>query len=176
VIDYPDSNNSLLDIKTGGADEFHEFIEEVLKPTINAEFRTNPNDESLLGYSLGGLFAVYSLFNHPESYDRYIIGSPSLWFDDKVSFLYELAYFEQHSDMEKSVFISVGSLEEQDPPDEKKMVSNAIDFYEILSERKYSSLFLDFSILEGKTHGNAPFESFNLGIKSVFEQGRSVSN
>ena len=77
-------------MRRGGADRFLEFIDGELKPWVNENFRTEPF-EILGGHSFGGLFAVHVMLNRPDSFDAYIAVSPSLWWDDRVVFDYEIA-------------------------------------------------------------------------------------
>lgn len=66
----------------GGAAKFHRFMMEELRPLIGAMYRVDAQNQSLMGYSLGGLFTLHVLFNHPESYRNYVAGSPSIWWND----------------------------------------------------------------------------------------------
>lgn len=66
----------------GGAEGFYRFLSEELKPQIDADYSTDKSDSTLCGHSLGGLFALHVLFNHPEAYSAYVIGSPSIFWND----------------------------------------------------------------------------------------------
>lgn len=69
----------------GGADAFHEFMMEELRPIVGKIYPVDPHKQALVGYSLGGLFTLHVMFHHPEAYRTYVAGSPSIWFDgDKV--------------------------------------------------------------------------------------------
>ena len=57
------------DITPGGADDFVAFINGELKPFINKNYRTDSDNETLIGYSLGGLFGLHVLFNHTGSWN-----------------------------------------------------------------------------------------------------------
>lgn len=65
----------------GGSDKFISFIAQELQPYINKKYKTNGN-ETLIGQSLGGLLATEILFTRSHLFDRYIIISPSLWWND----------------------------------------------------------------------------------------------
>jgi predicted alpha/beta superfamily hydrolase len=67
----------------GDAEGFHRFMTEELRPLIAQSYRTDPKNQSLMGYSFGGLFALHVLFQHPRSYQGYVIGSPSIWWNDR---------------------------------------------------------------------------------------------
>lgn len=64
----------------GGAGDFRRFIEDEVKPFIEAHYRTGRRDV-LIGESLAGLFVVDTLLETPDAFDDYIAISPSLWWD-----------------------------------------------------------------------------------------------
>jgi len=63
--------------KTKGADILIEYMKKDLIPYINANYRTN-DYRIVYGHSVGGLFAMYTLFTEPDLFSAYIAGSP--WF------------------------------------------------------------------------------------------------
>jgi uncharacterized protein len=148
---------------TDGAENFLKFLEVELIPFINTNYRTVPEDRTINGYSIGGLFGLYALFTKPEIFNRYIIGSPSLTWDNYSIFNYEENSSEKIGEMNLSVFISVGSEESDekyfDPTD--KLVTQ-------IQERNYSGLKLEAKVFDGSTHLMGPPESLTHGLLSVF--------
>jgi predicted alpha/beta superfamily hydrolase len=67
----------------GGADGFDQFMMEELRPVIARLYPVDPADQSLMGYSFGGLFTLHVMFKHPTAYRSFIAASPSIWFDDR---------------------------------------------------------------------------------------------
>jgi uncharacterized protein len=65
----------------GGAERFMHFMSDEVKPMMAAETRINGSCQILIGHSLGGLFAVESLFRDPAGYSTYVIGDPSVWWN-----------------------------------------------------------------------------------------------
>lgn len=53
------------------------FLKEELIPFVDKSYRTNAY-RILYGHSVGGLFTMYTLFNHPDLFTGYLAGSP--WF------------------------------------------------------------------------------------------------
>lgn len=151
-----------IQVDPGGARNFIEFIENEVKPFINQNFPTDSNNETLAGYSFGGLFGLYVLFNHTDSFDKYVLGSPSIWWDEKVSLSYESTYANSHSDLDKSVFLSNGSLESN------SMKKDGLDLYNSLLSRNYGNLQISYLVLEGETHTSGIGVSLNRGLKAVF--------
>lgn len=155
-------------ISPGGAQEFLDFINQELKPVINERYRIDDTDQTLAGYSFGGLFSLFTLFNHSDSFNRYVIGSPSIWWHDEVSFDFEEEYSKTHSDMNKSVFISSGGLEEPPGSESFGMVSNAQEMNRRLNARAYPNLKLNYLEFDGETHMSGTGVSTNRGLKAVF--------
>lgn len=62
----------------GGAEGFYRFVTQELRPQIDAAYATDKSDNTLWGHSLGGLFSLHVLFNHPEAFKTYLIGSPTI--------------------------------------------------------------------------------------------------
>lgn len=67
-----------LDCAMGGADRFLAFIEDELKPLVEAEYPVDRRRQALFGHSFGGLFALYALFTRPGSFGTYVSASPSI--------------------------------------------------------------------------------------------------
>ncbi len=96
---------------SGSGEKFLRFLREELLPFIESEYRADPNDRGILGYSLGGLFTTYALFQSPETFQKVFIGSPALWWDDEAVFnFYDPAEYE-NVDKPINVYLSVGELE-----------------------------------------------------------------
>lgn len=66
---------------TGHSDKFIAFIEKELQPFIEKKYRTN-NNRTIIGQSLGGLLATEMLLTKPSLFNKYIIISPSLWWNN----------------------------------------------------------------------------------------------
>ena len=68
-------------LTTGHSDKFISFIEKELQPFIEKKYKANTS-RTIIGQSLGGLLATEILFKKPTLFEKYIIISPSLWWDD----------------------------------------------------------------------------------------------
>ena len=92
---------------TGHSDKFIAFIEKELQPFIEKQYRTTAS-KTIIGESLGGLLATEILLTHPELFSKYIIVSPSLWWDNG-SLLHQSTDILQHDSTQiKGVYIGVG--------------------------------------------------------------------
>ena len=61
---------------------FLKFIQTELFPFMQNKYRTN-DFRLLIGHSLGGYFALKTLYNHPRIFNGYVAHDPSIWFNDK---------------------------------------------------------------------------------------------
>ena len=149
--------------KSGGAEKFLNFIRDELIPYIESNYRVKHNDRALIGYSHGGLFALFSMFNSPETFQRYYAGSPSIYWDNKVLFKYEKEYSDTHKDLPVNLFMSFGSLED---------MSSIADMYEMaarLESRNYPNLKLEIHIFEGETHPSCYAGGISRALKVIYK-------
>jgi predicted alpha/beta superfamily hydrolase len=101
----------------GGAADFHRFLTEELRPAIAARWQVDPGNQTLYGYSLGGLSVLTTLFAHPDAYKTFVAASPSIWWNNR-SLLDGEAEFTRRveaGEVAPRVLITIGALE-QDPP------------------------------------------------------------
>lgn len=66
---------------TAGSAKFIAFIEKELQPFIQKRYKTT-SSKTIIGQSLGGLLATEILLTKPSLFNRYIIVSPSLWWNN----------------------------------------------------------------------------------------------
>ncbi len=66
----------------GGVAEFAVFLKDELIPVIESRYPADPSRRCFAEYSLGGLLGVYLLTADPEMFQYYLLGSPSLWFNN----------------------------------------------------------------------------------------------
>jgi predicted alpha/beta superfamily hydrolase len=151
--------------QAGDAENFLNFLNGQLIPYIDLKYRTIPDDRTINGYSIGGLFALYTLFTKPETFSGYIIGSPYLIWDNYSIYNYEENSPDKIGEKKINLFISVGSEESDDkyfdPID--KLVTQ-------IQERNYIGLKLETKVFDGSTHLMGPPESLTHGLISIFSK------
>ena len=89
------------------------FIRKDVLPYVENNYRANPRNRTYFGYSAGGLFGSYIIIAKPDTFNNYILGSPSLKGD--IPYLTELAeeVSSEQSQVNANVYITHGSLEEE---------------------------------------------------------------
>lgn len=149
---------------SGGAEQFTQFIEKELIPFVDQNYRTIPEERTVVGHSITGFYCVYVLFRHPDLFNRYVIVSPSLWFSDGVVFEYEEAFFLDHKDMDASVYLSVGEDESD------RMRDGSIKLSDKLAKREYPHLRFQFSLVEEENHRSLFPHAFSRGMRFIFSE------
>ena len=155
-------------IEPGHAEEFVRLIEREVKPLVHRHYRADSADETLAGFSLGGLFALHVLFRHTHLFHRYVAGSPSLWWGERVMLKIEAEYAEEKRDLKTRLFLSMGALEESGSLASFGMLSNFKVLLETLASRGYSSLNCDSLIFPNETHAMTIAPTFIKGLLAVF--------
>jgi predicted alpha/beta superfamily hydrolase len=149
-------------VKTGGADKFLAFLKQELFPFIEKNYRASTADRTLIGYSYGGLFALYTLFRSPKTFSRYLIGSPSLAYGNEknIALTYEQSYATSNKELPAKVFMSVGTLDED--------FAQFKQAEKVLRARNYKGLNLKTLIFEGETHLSAPPGTISRGLHELY--------
>ena len=147
----------------GHAGEFFKFLEKELIPFINSTYQTEPNDRALIGLSFSGLFCTWALLDHPGLFYRYVIISPSLWWDDRASFRYEEAYAKKHKSLPARVYLTAG---ENDGPSIVRDIPRMMDR---LKSRGYTGFVLGGGLLEDETHRTIFPNAVTKGLRFVFK-------
>jgi predicted alpha/beta superfamily hydrolase len=164
----------------GGAPSFLEFLCGEIIPALEARYSLAPAERSLLGYSLSGLFAAYVLFHRPEIFSRYLIISPSLWWDEASILKDEAAWAASHTDLGAKVLL-IGGESEEEPgggwrnnlPDDVglplKQVSRLRELTQKLNSRGYPGLQLRTSVIPAGRHITVFPAAVGLGLADLFK-------
>ncbi len=91
---------------TGGADKYIKKLTEDIIPKIKAELKAEPAYIAISGYSLAGLFSIYSLFN-TDIFECAVSASGSLWFPDFSEYVNKHSFKKRP----KKVYFSLGDKE-----------------------------------------------------------------
>jgi predicted alpha/beta superfamily hydrolase len=161
-------------IETGGAKHFLRFITEELMPVMEARYRMDSEDKTLLGHSTGGHFALYTLLNEQQLFQRYIVGSPSLGIGHGVLFNMESDYAKKHQELPVKLFMGIGEEEEHSSfspasyLDTIVSVSDYFRFAAIIEDRAYLNLKFSTKLFEGYGHTDVIGPVISMGLKHVF--------
>ena len=95
----------------GQAASFQRWLLDEALPAMHARYRIDPAQQTLLGHSLSGLFGLYTLFTCPSAFNRWLLASPSSWWDEKMIFDLEADSRQHGTTARGRVFLSAGSEE-----------------------------------------------------------------
>ena len=142
-------------VGSGGAQPFLRFMIEELIPQVESRYNVVGTENAIWGSSLGGLFAAYALLSGAP-FDGYIIGSPSLWWDDSsISTLLD----EAETNVAASrVFMAIGALEGSSQP--------VMEFAKMI-ERKWGSITVSMVEFEDESHLSCIGPTVSRGLRWV---------
>jgi predicted alpha/beta superfamily hydrolase len=175
--------------RMGGAGSFLAFIRDELKPWVHAQFDVDAGDATFFGHSFGGLFATYVLLTEPETFQRYAIGSPSLWWHDDMMFAYEASYAATHTDLRAKAFFAVGAFEDHQgrqreasrlSPAEQAiaglryidMVADTERMVDQLRRRAFPSFVVDKVVLPNEFHVTVAAVNLSRALRFLFDAPR----
>lgn len=174
--DYtPTANSPGYKDPSGEASKHLEFIRTDVIPYIEKRYNTDATNRTYVGNSFGGLFGLYILLREPTTFKNYIIGSPSVWWDDKyILDLESKTKFDRN--LVANVFISVGAEETltRDSP-KHDMVGDATRFHSRLKARNLDKLNLELRVIEHATHATAFPTTAVQGLWWLFNTKRKVN-
>ena len=149
---------------TGSSAKFMTFIEKELQPFIQKKYKTN-SSKTIIGQSLGGLFATELLLKKPGLFDNYIIVSPSLWWDNESLLSLTPALLKRQEDKNCKVYISVGSEGKQMEDDAKRLV-------EILQTTVNKNAHIYFVPLPEENHLTILHHSVYKGFQALYKKNK----
>lgn len=141
---------------TGHSAAFIQFIEKELQPYVKQHFRTN-NVRTIIGQSLGGLLATEILVEHTHLFNRYVIISPSLWWDNE-SLLAKIKKPFRNTGIDAKIFIAVGT-EGKQMEDDAKMLADKLRSEPIMG------MLVEFVPMPAETHLTILHNSVYKGLQ-----------
>ncbi|MBV4536773.1 MULTISPECIES: alpha/beta hydrolase [Pseudomonas] len=140
----------------GGQDLFLDFIEQRLMPKVNARFKVDQDQRSLVGHSFGGMFGVYTLFTRPQLFQHVVAVSPSLWWRDRYLMAHERTFTQRAQAGQIDLTHSSLSLlmGEREMPQE---IQDARSLQLRLEQLSQYGLRSDFQVEPGEDHMSMPF-------------------
>ena len=157
---------------TGHSDKFISFLEEELKPFINNKYKTN-SSAMLIGQSLGGLLASEILLKRPEMFNKYLIISPSIWWDNG-SLLNQSSQVIEKLSQKTDVYIGVGK--EGLTPGEfpRVMEVDANLLVEKLNNSKNKNIAVYFDYLPDEDHATISHQAIFNGLRMLYPVKKEV--
>lgn len=168
----------------GGGETFLKALVDEVIPAAEARHDVQDGRRALAGFSFSGLFGLYCLLHRPTMFSSYLLGSPSLWWHDRLAFAWEETWARDHDDLPARVFLSAGANEQlvggswknESLPLEVlrqlKQVDNLNDLVTRLRSRRYPGLAITSAVFDGEYHLTAPAASLTRGLLAIFDEER----
>ncbi|MCD9028295.1 alpha/beta hydrolase [Luteimonas sp. BDR2-5] len=152
----------------GGADALLEVIERQIRPELVQRAPLDPQQQTLWGHSLAGLFVLHTLYTRAGLFQTYAAGSPSLWWGDGGMLREPEEYFIAHNAGRRArVLLSLGGGERARDVSNRDLSSARVvehlrritaappDAAATLAERlrQVPGLSVEYREFDGLTHG-----------------------
>jgi predicted alpha/beta superfamily hydrolase len=159
-------------VRYGEAEAYRQHLEATVLPELERRFPIDPARRIYLGHSYGGLFGTHILLTAPRMFSRYILISPSLWYDRKLMLARERGYASMNRDLPARALFLIGGEETVADPDPEPfgdalnaMVEDQQAFVAALKSRNYPSLTVESRVLPGENHGSVYVPAVRLGLE-----------
>lgn len=146
---------------SGSASTFLKVLRDEIIPLTDRLYKTDKTNRTLFGTSFAGMFTQYLLFAEPSLFANYIIHNPTLWWDNEYLFAQEETFHQNNKNLSTKVIII--NSEFNDMP-------KAMEMYEQIKGHRYTSLVLDFRVVENVGHLGGEAEAINQGMSFVYRR------
>ena len=149
---------------SGGADKFLSFLATELMPTIDRQYRVLPY-RIIVGHSLGGLLAIYTLLSQPDMFQAYVAISPSLQWDRELLLRNAQAAWSRDKELDRFLYFTLGTEPEN-------ITAGNRNFAAFLDKRAPAKLRWSYHLMEREDHGSTPHKTVYDGLQQLFEGWR----
>jgi predicted alpha/beta superfamily hydrolase len=146
----------------GGAANFYNFLVFELIPYIDANYRTDETNRTLIGHSYGGLFTLFALLSEgadQRHFNAFIASSPPIGFAADLLVDMEAAMFERSRELPVTLHLSTGQ--------EGPLTETCQALAALLVSRGYDKLYLMMSEFP-VSHMDNIAPSYRQGLQLVY--------
>lgn len=147
----------------GGARETATWLLDKVKPEVEARWRHVPLRHVLMGHSLGGLFTLWMMTEHPRAFDAWVAADPSLWWDRGV--LTRSLEKADHPGSVDFIYVGFGTALAGRQTTARRNVAHVPAFEAALKPWVRRDGFVD--TYAGETHGTIVVPVFHEAVKRL---------
>lgn len=166
---YPTTNETdkKKNPTSGQSAKFISFIETELQPFIEKKYKTN-SSKTIIGQSLGGLLATEILLKNSHLFTKYIIISPSIWWDNGSLLNYNFPKNDSKMPQNLDIYIGVGKegLAPTEMPHVMEVDANLL--YEKLKKSKNMHVFFDY--LPQEDHATVTHQAIFNALRLLYPE------
>ncbi len=148
---------------SGGAENFLRFLREECFPFVESQYRTYPC-RVVMGHSLCGMLAIYTLITHPDMFFGTITPSPFLGYDNGYLIRYADEHITKGMSLDKILYMTMG--------DEYGYKERIRTFTDILKSKKIEGLEWTFTQHKEESHETVVPITLYDGLQAVFADWR----
>ena len=154
---------------SGHSDKFIAFIEKELQPFIDKKYKTT-DSKTIIGQSLGGLLETEILLKKPTLFNKYVIVSPSIWWNNGSILNQDSVIFQKNFNQNTDIYIAVGKegLTPTEIPRVMEVDANLITEKIKASKSKNIKVYFDYFPLEN--HGTILHPAVSNSFKFFYPQ------
>lgn len=154
----------------GRAAELLAIIQDQILPVVEADHLGGVpvSQRWLIGHSFSALFGLRTLLTAPDAFDRWLLASPSIWWDDRAVLANEEAWAAANDDLPADLFLCYGQQEGEESPEPGfRMGANVDDLIDTLTARAYPGLRLQHRVLPGDGHSSSIGAAISHGLRAL---------
>lgn len=158
-------SNPMMDPTTiawGGADKYLEHIESEVIKYVESTYRTRPY-RIIMGHSLAGLLAYHAMITKPQLFQTYLIGDPSVWWNDGKNLRNVMAYWKSHPDFKTNLVLFRGAV-----PKEAWFPVN-IEFLDFMNTSKPAGVNYKYIEIQDDLHTTMVFPGVYFAMRDIFK-------
>lgn len=149
---------------SGGSARFIDYLQKEVQPWVSIHYHTTTHS-TIIGESAGGLLATEILLKRPEMFRRYILVSPSLWWNDGSLMRYPTTSLSNCKER-KEIYISSGK-EGMAPGNRHVMEVDANVIAERIRGLNNPNLHLVHDYLPDEDHATTGHQAVLNALKSL---------
>jgi uncharacterized protein len=144
---------------SGGGPKFMEFLKSELIPFVEKNYRTE-SYRVLIGHSLCGMYAVWTLLSEPDLFQALIAISPYVMYDDNYVVRLAEERLPGMPDQRRFLYITLG-----DEPEYGASIDRLLG---LLKKKGPKSLEVHFTPMKTETHGTVRMKSVYQGMEALY--------
>ena len=165
----------------GNVNDYSLFLTEDVIPLIEKRYRVDTTKRVYAGHSYGSLLGLHMLFQQPQLFSHYVLGSPSLWYGDHIAFARKKEFAAKSKTLPAKVRFFIGSYETAKPNTHRyftecDMVGDLNRFVAQLQGRKYKGLDVESTTLNDEDHATVFPALITRGLMWAFPVERTVAS
>jgi uncharacterized protein len=162
VLDYAPSRQPDEPMASGGAEQFHRFLETALIPDLVSRAGIPTRDIGIAGHSLGSLFGLYALCRPSPLFKYYLLSSPSVWWDDRTILSNYRQTAATSAPQPIEVFLSIG---DEDTP---SMTTDFRMLEELWCEAPRANVRMEIRHFASRDHYNVLPDAYREGFRHLY--------